>query len=161
MKRLTVVLVLLLPALLQAQDTAIIHNFRIVDHEVVYRHTFRSADNIDSKLLLYNQLLTLFLASPNINSIHEFKERYTFTCNVEYQNATEGYPWEMVKGYATIAVIGEEYVVTISNMIDNPNAGTLPFTFLFLKNNPPEWKSGIDQKLARFDDKFTAIFTIK
>jgi len=123
---------------------------------VVYHRIFK--DSLDSASVIERKLLAILPAMPNINNVNEFNNGIVITGNYETQNGTEGYPWELLKAYFIIEIKNGKYRVTLSNIIENQNAGTIPFTYLYAKNNPIEWRSGIKIRLGKFDAEFANTF---
>ena len=148
-----------LPTLLMAQDTKPKGDFYIEDNAIVYHHVYK--DSLDSATVIFQKLMARLPASTTISNIKEFMQEHMITGNYESQNGTEGYPWEMLKASFCIEIKSGRYRVTLSNIIDNPNAGTVPLTSIYTKNNPAEWRSGIDSKLSKLDAKFMAAFELK
>jgi hypothetical protein len=143
-------------AVLHAQDTNSISNFYLENSTVVYHRIFK--DSLDSASVIERKLLAILPAMPNINNVNEFNNGIVITGNYETQNGTEGYPWELLKAYFIIEIKNGKYRVTLSNIIENQNAGTIPFTYLYAKNNPIEWRSGIKIRLGKFDAEFANTF---
>jgi hypothetical protein len=153
-----ILLFIILPNLLLAQDTKPKGDFYLEDNAIIYRHVYK--DSLDSASVIAQKLIAQFPVSPNLNNVKEFKKGLIITGNYETQNGTEGYPWELLKAYFCIEIKNGKYRVTLSNILDNPNAGTVPLTSIYAKNNPAEWRSGIDPKLAKLDAKLTNAFKL-
>ncbi len=153
-----VFLFIALPSLLWAQDTQPKGDFYLENNAIVYRHIYK--DSLDSASVIMQKLMAQLPASTTINNLKEFKTEHVITGNYETQNSTDGYPWELLKAYFSIEIKNGKYRLTLSNIIDNQNAGTVPLTSLYVKNNPPEWRSGIDSKLAKLGTKFLNAFQL-
>lgn len=158
MKRL-LLLFTVFPAFVFAQDTNRISNFYLENNAIVYHRVFK--DSLDSASVIAHKLMAELPALPNINNVNVFNNGLLITGNFEIQNATEGYPWELLKAYFIIEIKNGKYRVTLSNILENQNAGTIPFTYLYAKNNPIEWRGGIRNKLSKLDDTFHAAFMMQ
>jgi hypothetical protein len=155
MKKIALLLISI-PALLCAQNNKPIANFYLENNSVIYHHVFK--DSLDSASVIIQKLLAQLPVSPNINNLKEFKNGAVLTGTYEAQYANEGSPWEMIKGYFIIEVKNGRYRVTISNILDNKNSPIMPFSYLYAKNNPLEWRSSVQNDLNKLDAKFTETF---
>jgi hypothetical protein len=144
------------PALLFAQNNQPIANFYLENNTIVYRHVFK--DSLDSASVIERKLISRLPVSPVFNNVKQLANGKIITGTYESQSTNEGAPWEMIKGYFIIEIKNGRYRVTISNIIDNKNTPFIPFTYLYSKNNPIEWRNGVQKDLAKLDEKFTAAF---
>jgi hypothetical protein len=146
------------PSLLFAQNNQPIANFYLENNTIIYRHVFK--DSLDSATAITRKLIAQIPVSPTFNNVKELDNGKIITGTYESQSANEPTPWEMIKGYFIIEIKNGRYRVTISNIIDNKNTPLIPFTYLYSKNNPLEWRSGVQKDLVKLDEKFTAAFAL-
>jgi len=157
MKRLLFIFILS-PALLFAQNNQPIANFYLENNTIVYRRVFK--DSLDSASAIIRKLIVQIPVSPAFNNVKEIDNGKIITGTYESQSVNQGMPWEMIKGYFIIEIKNGGYRVTISNIIDNKNTPLIPFTYLYAKNNPIEWRNGVQKDLAKLDEKFSAAFEL-